>query len=89
MSGIVMRSRVVSRVDGSEGWEWRIVTNPCGYYGRDVREVSRTEAWDYIRDNGLVEALETSDGTVWDSPDKSFLVRYRGDVLVPRQACET
>lgn len=78
MTAIVMRSRTVSRIDGSSGWEWRIVTDPLGYVDRDIRLVTRAEALGFIREHELVEALDNHDGTVWDSPDKSFLDRYRG-----------
>lgn len=78
MVAIVMRSRTVSKVDGSCGWEWRIVTDPLGHVDRDIRLVDRAEALAFIRGNGLVEAFESGDGTVWDSPDGSFRARYRG-----------
>lgn len=78
MTGIVMMSRTVSKIDGTSGWEWHIVTDPLGYVDRDIRPVSRGKAMDFIRENGLVEALETPYGTVWDSPDRSFLKRFRG-----------
>ena len=78
MTAIVMRSRIVSRIDGSSGWEWRIVTDPLGHIDRDIRLVTRAEAIEFIRGYGLVEVLESPDGTVWDSPDRSFLKRFRG-----------
>lgn len=78
MTGIVMMSRTVSKIDGTSGWEWHIVTDPLGYVDRDIRPVSRREAMDFIRGNGLVEALETPYGTVWDTPDRSFQRRFKG-----------
>ena len=78
MVGIVMMSRTVSKIDGASGWEWHIVTDPLGQVDKDIRSVSRREAMDFIRDNGLVEALDTPEGTVWDSPDRSFLRRFKG-----------
>ena len=73
-------------------WEWFIIENPFGKvkalpvdedapvketitkYG--AREVTRREAMAYIEENGLVSALKTKDGEIWDAPGNDFQERY-------------
>ena len=32
----------------------------------------------YIEDHGLVLALQTEDGAIYDTPDRAFLARFKG-----------
>ena len=43
-----------------------------------TKHIDRHEAQRLIREGGLTEVLNTKDGKVWDTPDKSFQERYRG-----------
>ena len=40
--------------------------------------ISKEEARDIIRKNGLIVAYSDESGVIWDTPDKSFLETYRG-----------
>lgn len=73
-NGIVLHSPVVAPT-GDVRREWYIVTDPLHGY-----RVSRAKAEEYIDREGLVEALDCEDGTVWDTPDRAFQQRYRGFV---------
>lgn len=73
--GIVMRSPVRIVPTGDTYYEYHIVYAPL-----KEKLVTRQEAMDYIRENGLVEALDCDDGTVWDTPDKAFKRKHKGFV---------
>ena len=45
---------------------------------KDCREISPKEAKSIIVKRGLVKALETSDGCVYDSPSRDFFRKYQG-----------
>lgn len=73
-NGIVLHSPAVGPT-GDVWREWYIVTDPLhGYL------VTRDKALDYIKREGLVEALDCKDGTVYDKPGETFYKRYKGFV---------
>lgn len=73
-NGIVLHSPVVAPT-GDVRREWYIVTDPLHGY-----RVSRAKAEEYIEREGLVEALDCKDGTVYDKPGQPFQKRYAGFV---------
>lgn len=48
-----------------------------------LKRIDREEAKRLIRANGLVETFSDKNGKIWDTPDKSFQVRFKG-VPVPQ-----
>ncbi len=46
---------------------------------RGAKEVTKKEALAYIKENGLVLALDTEDGRIWDTPEGSFKNTYHID----------
>lgn len=70
--------------------QWGIVTL-CNYRENNktrqkfrIKRVSHSEARRIIKKNGLVEVLRSEDGWVFDTPDKSFLEKYKGmSSLIP------
>ena len=72
-TGIVIRSLVEIIPTGDLTYEYWIVTDPL-----TRKSVTRKEAYDYIEEHGLVEALSTEDGQVWDTADRAFRERYKG-----------
>ena len=67
----VMMSYV--RYIGNARRVWHILSDPTR-----AEKVSRVEAEDYIDSHGLVPAIETEDGIIWDTPDRAFLARFKG-----------
>lgn len=72
--GIVLKASVKEKISGSVFWEWFIIEN----LGERV-EVTREEAMDYVRKNGLVVMYETSEGKIWDTPDGAFQEKHKGE----------
>ncbi len=49
-----------------------------------IKRVSHSEAARIIKKNGFTEVLSNEDGRVYDTPEKSFLERYKGmGLLIP------
>ena len=68
--GIVVKGRFRPVFTDGIGWDYFIVEDIRSYFG--FRKVSQSEAEDYIEGHGLVPALETEDGIVWDVPGGAF-----------------
>lgn len=49
----------------------------------DLLRISRLEALDIIRRDGLVEVLRNEHGVVFDTPDKAFWKEYHGEIGIP------
>lgn len=81
MASIVMRSAVRSKLTPREigAWEWWIINNPLTPEGRKL--VKRDRAISYIKDNGLVLALNTLDGAIYDTPGRDFQRAWKGRTL--------
>lgn len=47
-----------------------------------LTKIPRNEAMRLVRDNGLTIALQTDDGTVYDTPDKEFERLYKGCISI-------
>lgn len=67
----VMMSYV--RYIGNAGRVWHILSAPTR-----AEKVDRAEAEDYIESHGLVPAIETEDGIIWDTPGRDFRKAFRG-----------
>ena len=52
---------------------------------KDRRELSPREAKALIEERGLVKALETKDGSVYDTPERAFFNKYKGWYKVYKQ----
>lgn len=48
-----------------------------------TKHITREEAIQIIRDNGLVKVYDDRNGKIWDTPEKSFQSKYRG-IPVPQ-----
>lgn len=98
----IVRSRFPQLFPGVV-WEYFIIENPYArmreivteevakrdvdcYFG--ARQVTRREAMDYVEEHGLVPALETKDGTIWDTPDREFQRMFPMNTKEKRQDLE-
>lgn len=61
------------RFVGNVGRVWYILSTPTQAY-----RVTRKEAEGYIESHGLVPAIKTEDGTIWDTPERDFRKAFRG-----------
>lgn len=67
----VMMSYV--RYIGNARRVWHILDSPV-----KAEKVDAKAARAYIEDHGLVLALQTEDGAIYDTPDRAFLARFKG-----------
>lgn len=52
---------------------YEVCTSP-----KKAKEISGKEARAIIEEHGLVKVFETDDGSVYDTPDRAFLQKYKG-----------
>lgn len=57
-------------------WRYEEVYNPK-QHGRDL---TRDEAIDLIREQGLVEVHRCNEGVIWDKPDEPMKRKYGGSL---------
>ena len=56
--------------------------------GYGAREVTKREALEYIEDNGLVLAMKTKDGEIYDLPGSPFQKEYHLDTKEKKEKIE-
>jgi len=53
------------------------------------KTLTRQEATDIIRENGLIEVLSNKYGKVWADSKETFKYKYAGVLHIPRELCAT
>lgn len=51
-------------------------------YEARSKTLSREEAYEYIAEHGLTEAMKDESGTIWDTPSMDFFETYGGNIYI-------